>query len=117
MWRRQSGTDGRGGDATKGPADERDHLVALGEAISVVTAVGGDVAVAGGVVEWGLAGLATCLLSAENLPEQLLFCVAKRQVVAFCSGGGAALPLRATAKGIVAGEGSVALDLIEHMGA
>ena len=71
------GTDCRGGDATKGLADERDHLVALGEAISVVTAVGGDVAVAGGVVEWGLAGLAT-LLSAKNLPEQLLFFVAKR---------------------------------------
>ena len=55
------GEDGRGGDAAKGLADDGDHLVALGEGVGIVPGVGGDVAVAGGVIEGRLVGLATLL--------------------------------------------------------
>ena len=111
------GANSGGGNAAKGLTYERDHLVAFGEAVGIVAAVGGDVAVPGGVVEWGLVGLAT-LLGAEDLPEQSLLGVAKGQMVAFYRGGGTAVCLRAAAQPTVgAREGGVALDLVEHMGA
>ena len=62
------GEDGGGGNAAKGLGDDGDHLVAIGEGVGVVPGVGGDVAVAGGVVERGLVRLAA-LLGAEDLVE------------------------------------------------
>ena len=86
------GEDGGGGDAAKGLGDDGDHLIALGEGVGVVPGVGGDVAVAGGVVERGLVRLAA-LLGAEDLVEQVLLGVAKGKVVALDGGGGAAMAL------------------------
>ena len=62
------GGNGGGVDTAEGLADERDDLVTLGEAVSVVAGVGGDVALTGGVVEGALGGL-PALLGAEDLIE------------------------------------------------
>ena len=53
------GVDGGAVDAAQRLGDEGDDVVALGDGVGVVARVGGHVAVAGGVVEGGVGGLAT----------------------------------------------------------
>ena len=104
------GVGGGAVDAAKRLGDEGDDVIALGNAVGVVASVGGHIAVAGGVVEGWVGGLAS-LACAQDGPEQGFLGVAECEVVAFGGGGGAAVRLRAAALGGAGEEGGVDFDL------